>query len=252
MSASSLTVYREACRLQLGLRTGLLADARLGSREAFTEIVSPLVPSLHRRARRVTGNATDAQDVSQETLLKAWSRLEQFTGTQDESGDEFRAWLSRIAANTSIDLLRQRKDGKLLSLDEPKGASEDTLATGLKSEQQNPEERFARREMCGLLADAIRKLPRDLRQACLLRDVLHYSTQEVADRLGISLVAVRLRLFRAHRQLRENLQYVLRPARKQRQETAGTRATHHQQYGVERTRERLSALKPGVKYACGD
>ena len=63
-----------------------------------------------------------------------------------------------------------------------------------------------------LLAKAIVQLPPDLRQACLLRDVLHYSTQEVASRLGISVVAVRLRLFRAHRRLREKLQGELRPA----------------------------------------
>jgi Sigma-70, region 4 len=55
------------------------------------------------------------------------------------------------------------------------------------------------------------QLPPDLRQACLLRDVLHYSTQEVASRLGISVVAVRLRLFRAHRRLREKLQDSLQP-----------------------------------------
>ena len=60
--------------------------------------------------------------------------------------------------------------------------------------------------MARLLANTILTLPRDLRQACLLRDVLHYSTEEVASRLRISTVAVRLRLFRAHRRLREKLQ----------------------------------------------
>src|SRR6266404_3575160 len=82
---------------------------------------------------------------------------------------------------------------------------------GRESEQLDPEERCARRELGQLLAKAIVQLPPDLRQACLLRDVLHYSTQEVAGRLGISVVAVRLRLFRAHRRLREKLQDGLRP-----------------------------------------
>ena len=68
-------------------------------------MVSPYLPTLYRRARGLTGNTADAQDVSQEAVLKAWSRLEQFTGKQDESIDDFRAWISRIAANTSIDLL---------------------------------------------------------------------------------------------------------------------------------------------------
>jgi RNA polymerase sigma-70 factor (ECF subfamily) len=190
----------------------LLAQARQRNPEAFAEMVSPYMPTLYRRARGLTGNTADAQDVSQEAVLKAWSRLDQFTGKQDESIDDFRAWISRIAANTSIDLLRQRRDGKIASLDQRHGESEETLGSGMASPQQDPEERCARREMGRLLAKAIVQLPPDLRQACLLRDVLHYSTQEVSSRLGISVVAVRLRLFRAHRRLREKLQDSLRPA----------------------------------------
>jgi RNA polymerase sigma-70 factor (ECF subfamily) len=187
-------------------RPSLLARARNGNPEAFAEMVSPYMPALYRRARGLTGNTADAQDVSQEAMLKAWSRLEQFAGKQDESIDDFRAWISRIAANTSIDLLRQRRDGKIASLDQRNGQSEETLGSGIPSEQLDPEQRCARREMGRMLAKAIMQLPADLRQTCLLRDVLHYSTQEVAARLGISVVAVRLRLFRAHRRLREKLQ----------------------------------------------
>ena len=208
-------------------------------------MVSPYLPTLYRRARGLTGNAADAQDVSQEAVLKAWSRLEQFTGKQDESIDDFRAWISRIASNTSIDLLRQRRDGKIASLDQCKGDSEETLGSGIASEQQDPEERCARREMGRMLAKAIAQLPPDLRQACLLRDVLHYSTQEVAGRLGISVVAVRLRLFRAHRRLREKLQDSLRPA--QASETALARP------GLESPRQRtrrFASLAP--EYVSGD
>ena len=174
-------------------------------------MVSPCLPTLYRRARRVTRNRADAQDVSQEAVLKAWSRLEQFTGKQDESIDDFRAWISRIAANSSIDLLRQRRDGKITSLDQHKNESEETLGNGIASVQHDPEERCAKRELGRRIAQAIAQLPPDLRQACLLRDVLQYSTQEVSDRLGISAVAVRLRLFRAHRRLREKLRDSLRP-----------------------------------------
>lgn len=187
-------------------RPSLLARARNGNPEAFAEMVSPYLPTLYRRARGVTGNTADAEDVSQEAMLKAWSRLEQFAGKQEESIDDFRAWISRIAANTSIDLLRQRRDGRITSLDQTKGQTDETVGSGIACEQLNPEERCSRRELGRLLGRAIVQLPPDLRQACLLRDVLHYSTQEVASRLGISVVAVRLRLFRAHRRLREQLQ----------------------------------------------
>jgi RNA polymerase sigma-70 factor (ECF subfamily) len=208
MTAAPFTFYAEPLRR---CRSGLLDEARNGNPEAFAEMVSPYLPTLYRRARGLTGNTADAQDVSQEAVLKAWSRLEQFAGKQDESIDDFRAWISRIAANTSIDLLRQRRDGKIASLDQRQGESEETLGSGIASQQQDPEECCARRELGRLLAKAIAQLPPDLRQACLLRDVLHYSTQEVAGRLGISVVAVRLRLFRAHRRLREKLQDSLRP-----------------------------------------
>jgi RNA polymerase sigma-70 factor (ECF subfamily) len=212
MSAAPVTFCLE---VQPKGRLSLLARARNGNPEAFAEMVSPYIPTLYRRARGLTGNTADAEDVSQEAVLKAWSRLEQFAGKQDESIDDFRAWISRIAANTSIDLLRQRRDGKIASLDQPKGQTDETLGSGIAAEQLDPEESCARREMGRMLAKAIAQLPPDLRQACLLRDVLHYSTQEVAGRLGISVVAVRLRLFRAHRRLREKLQESLRPAARQ-------------------------------------
>jgi predicted RNA polymerase sigma factor len=97
-----------------------------------------------------------------------------------------------------------------------------------------------------LLAKAIVQLPPDLRQACLLRDVLHYSTQEVASRLGISVVAVRLRLFRAHRRLREKLQDSLRPAA--RHESARVRP--RPEYRRAPTRRFANLATP--EYAIGD
>ena len=177
-------------------------------------MVSPYVPTMTRRARRLTGNVADAEDVSQEALLKAWSRLEQFSGSQDDNADDFSAWLARIAGNTSIDILRQRRDGRLLSLEEPRGSAEETLGSGIATRDHNPEERCARRQMGRMLANVILQLPPDLRQACLLRDVMQYSSQEVADRLQISVVAVRLRLFRARRRLREKLEEALHPKRR--------------------------------------
>jgi len=243
MSAASVTLCLNA-RSQC--RSSLLARARNGNPEAFGEMVSPYIPTLYRRARGLTGNAADAEDVSQEAVLKAWSRLDQFAGKQDESINDFRAWISRIAANTSIDLLRQRRDGQITSLDQYKGQSEETIGSSIESEQLDPEERCARREMGRLLAKAIAQLPPDLRQACLLRDVLHYSTQEVASHLGISVVAVRLRLFRAHRRLREKLQDALRPS------------TRHERMGVSalpefdrRPARRFAALAT-PRYASGD
>lgn len=247
MTAAPLALYFQTGRLPSNGRQNLLEQARRGNREAFAEMVTPSLPGVYRRARGLTGNAADAEDVSQETLLKAWSRLEQFTASQ--SGDEFRAWMLRIAANSSIDLLRQRRDGKVLSLEEPRGSTEETIGGGIASERHDPEERCARREIGRLLANAILQLPRDLRQACLLRDVLHYSTEEAATRLGISIVAVRLRLFRAHRRLREQLEDCLRPDF---EGAARNEPRGPNRRSTEQIPRRFSSMGAVASYASGD
>ena len=231
-------------------RTGLLAQARGGDRDAFGELVLPFAPGLYRRALRITGNAADAEDVRQEAMLKAMSRLEQFTGSQAEDRDDLHAWVGRIAANASIDLIRQRRDAKHSSLEEPTGAGEETLGERIAARDQNPEELFARRELRRLFAEAIKQLPCDLRQVCLLRDVLQYSTQEVAERLGVSTVAVRLRLFRAHRRLREKLEHALHPAKPR--SSRRPAAAYAAKRNPAREHEGFLRLAPVADFACGD
>ena len=118
-----------------------------------------------------------------------------------------------------------------------------------KAPEKNPEERFARREMRQHLADAIKQLAPELRQVCLLRDVLQYSTQETAERVGISAMAVRLRLFRAHRRLRERLSVALQP-KKERQAHASVAQIRAPEAG--RKREPRIPLGAFAECACGD
>jgi len=231
-------------------RAGLLANARQGDRTAFEELVLPYAPGLYRRALRITGNPADAEDVRQEVLLKAMSRLEQFSGRQEDSRDGLQAWVGRIAANASIDLIRQRRENKLSSLEEQAGMGEETIGMNLPAREENPEKRFARREMRLLFAEAIKQLPPDLRQVCLLRDVLQYTTQEVAERLGVSTLAVRLRLFRAHRRLREKIERPRRTA------TTGIVPPKASCSAIRRTRgnpsESFLAVRVVTDFACGD
>jgi RNA polymerase sigma-70 factor (ECF subfamily) len=238
MCSTSLSFNRTA-------RTGLLLEARRGDRESLAKLILPYGPGLYFGALRLTGNPADAEDVRQEAFLKAVSRLEQFTGSQDETRDDLRAWVSRIAANASIDVIRKRRDGRLFSLEETSGPGEETLGSNVATPEDNPEKRFARRETRKLMSDAIAQLAPELRQVCLLRDVLQYSTQEVSEKLHISAMAVRLRLFRAHRKLREKLSEALRP--QQRQQSAPiTRRVE------ERNRETRIPLGAFAECACGD
>src|SRR2546428_10393881 len=102
-------------------------------------------------------------------------------------------------------MLRRRRADKLLSLDAPAGEQRDTLAARLVSRADSPERLHERRHTRRGRADAIEQLGPDLRSVILLRYVLQYSTAETAGRLAISATAVRVRLFRARRQLRERL-----------------------------------------------
>jgi RNA polymerase sigma-70 factor (ECF subfamily) len=231
-------------------RSALLLQARKGDRESLAKLILPYAPTLYLGALRLTRNPADAEDVRQDSFLKAMTRLEQFAGTPGENRDDLHAWVSRIAANASIDVIRKRRDGRLFSLEEPNGAADDTLGSNVTAREDNPEERFARREMRKLMAEAITQLAPDLRQACLLRDVLQYSTQEVAERLGISAMAVRLRLFRAHRRLREKLSVALQPA-KPRQARAAA-AAQFARHGEERQRGHGVPLAAFAECACGD
>jgi RNA polymerase sigma-70 factor, ECF subfamily len=231
-------------------RSGLLQQARQGDRESLTKLILPYVPGMYLGALRLTRNPADAEDVRQEAFLKVMRRLEQFAGSQDGTRDDLHAWVSRIAANASIDTIRRRRDGKLFSLEEPNGAGEETLGSNVAAPGDNPEERFARREMRRLMADAIVQLAPEMRQVCLLRDVLQYSTQEVAGRLGISAMAVRLRLFRAHRRLRERLSHALQPPRlPQNRPEAAARIPGRSE---DRKREPALPLGAFAEYACGD
>ncbi|HKV23746.1 MAG TPA: sigma-70 family RNA polymerase sigma factor [Candidatus Acidoferrum sp.] len=243
--------FEPACAASLCARKrSKLAEARLGNGEAFAEMMQPYSLGLYRRALRLTGNPADAEDARQEAMLKAFSRLNQFAGQQDDAKDDLHAWVSRITTNASIDLIRQRREGKYVSLEEPGASPEETFGTRLAACIDNPEERYARREMRGLLAASIARLAPELRQICLLRDVLQYSTTEVAARLGISAVAVRLRLFRAHRRLRDILRDRL--TQKRRRPSFVSQERHAAKTRTAQSSGRLLAARPQAGYACGD
>lgn len=231
-------------------RSGLLLEARKGDRESLAKLILPYAPGLYLGALRLTRNAADAEDVRQEACLRAMTRLNQFAGMPAESRDDLHAWVSRIAANAAIDVIRKRRTGRLLSLEEPKGASAETLGSNIAARDDNPEERCARREMRKLMAEAISQLAPELRQACLLRDVLQYSTQEVAERLGVSAMAVRLRLFRAHRRLREGLSAARPPAKPRRARVAPPMPTTRRR--EEHQCQRRIPLAALAECACGD
>jgi RNA polymerase sigma-70 factor (ECF subfamily) len=180
--------------------SALVARAREGDAEAYNELVSHYERKIFRLAKHITQNDEDAEDVLQETFLKAYEHLPDFQGQS-----KFYTWLVRIAVNESLMKLRKRKSDRTVPLDEPVDTGEDTVVREIAVWEENPEERYSREELGGILDEAIQSLKPAFRTVFVLRDIEELSTEETAEALGISVPAVKSRLLRARLQLREKL-----------------------------------------------
>lgn len=191
MTASSPTGFDE---------TTLVAQARQGDNRAFAELVKHYEAKIFRLAQHITQNREDAEDVLQETFLKAYEHLDQFQGNS-----KFYTWIVRIGVNQALMKLRRRRTDKSVSLDETIDTGEDTVVREVAAWDEDPEQRFSREELGEILESAIQSLAPTYRSVFLLRDVDDLSTEETADALGLSVPAVKSRLLRARLQLREKL-----------------------------------------------
>jgi RNA polymerase sigma-70 factor (ECF subfamily) len=178
----------------------LVAQAKDGDTRAFGELVRRYEGKIFRLANHITQNREDAEDVLQETFMKAYEHLEQFKGDS-----KFYTWIVRIAVNQALMKLRRRKTDKSVSLDEQIDTGEDTVVREIAAWGEDPEQRFSREELGEILDGAIDSLEPPYRSVFVLRDVEDLSTEETAEALGLSVPAVKSRLLRARLQLREKL-----------------------------------------------
>jgi RNA polymerase sigma-70 factor (ECF subfamily) len=178
----------------------LVAQSRQGDTVAFGELVRRYEAKIFRLAQHVTQNREDAEDVLQETFMKAYEHLDQFQGNS-----KFYTWIVRIAVNQALMKLRRRKTDKSVSLDETIDTGEDTIVREVAAWDEDPEQRFSREELGGILDTAVDSLEPPYRSVFVLRDIEELSTEETADALGLSIPAVKSRLLRARLQLREKL-----------------------------------------------
>jgi RNA polymerase sigma-70 factor (ECF subfamily) len=178
----------------------LVFQAREGNKAAFSELVRRYEGKIFRLAQHVTQNREDAEDVLQETFMKAYEHLDQFKGDS-----KFYTWIVRIAVNQALMKLRRRKTDKTVSIDETIDTGEDTVVREIAAWDENPEQQFSRDELGGILDTAVRSLEPLYRSVFVLRDIEELSTEETAEALGLSVPAVKSRLLRARLQLREKL-----------------------------------------------
>jgi RNA polymerase sigma-70 factor (ECF subfamily) len=179
---------------------GLVTLAQQGGVEAFTELVTRYEGNIYRLARHITQNPEDAEDVLQETFLKAYEHLGDFQGNS-----KFYTWLVRIAVNQSLMKLRKRKSDASVSLDDPYDTGEEHLTREIAVWDPNPEQTYSREEIRSILEKAVETLPPTFRAVFALRDIEELSTEETATLLNLSIPAVKSRLLRARLRLREKL-----------------------------------------------
>jgi RNA polymerase sigma-70 factor (ECF subfamily) len=178
----------------------LVARAQAGDQAAFTTLVDHYQRKIYRIGKNITQNNEDAEDVLQETFLKAYEHLGGFQGNS-----KFYTWIVRIAVNEALMKLRKRKGDRFVSLDEPIETGEEEVKREIAVWDDNPEQRYSREEMQRILDEAVDDLKPDFRTVFVLRDIEELSTEETAEALGISVPAVKSRLLRARLALREKL-----------------------------------------------
>ena len=180
--------------------TTLVAQSREGDTVAFGELVRRYEGKIFRLAQHVTQNREDAEDVLQETFMKAYEHLDQFQGNS-----KFYTWVVRIAVNQALMKLRKRKSDRTISLDEQIDTGEDMVIREVAAWDPDPEQRYSRDEINGILTEAIDGLLPIYRTVFTLRDVDGLSTEETAEALDLTVPAVKSRLLRARLQLRDKL-----------------------------------------------
>jgi RNA polymerase sigma-70 factor (ECF subfamily) len=180
--------------------SGLVARARQGDAAAFNELVNKYSRKIFRLAKHITQNEEDAEDILQETFLKAFEHLDGFQGQS-----KFYTWIVRIAVNESLMKLRKRKSDRTVPLDEPVDTGEDTVVREIAVWDENPEQQYSQEELARILDEAVQSLRPAFRTVFVLRDIEELSTEETAQALEISVPAVKSRLLRARLQLREKL-----------------------------------------------
>ena len=166
-----------------------------GDVNAFEKLVTEYEKAVYAIAQRMTGNAEDAADMTQETFIKAYNSLSSFRGDS-----KFSVWLYRIANNVCLDFLRSKNRRPTVSLSTEDDDGEETQLD-IADESQSPELLLE----SSLTRDAVRRgldsLPPDYKQILLLREIQGLSYEEIAAALGIESGTVKSRIFRARKRL---------------------------------------------------
>lgn len=174
----------------------LVAAARSGSAAAFAELRAIYVQRVYRKLLIITRNREDAEDALQDTFLRAYRALHAF-----EERASFYTWLTTIATNSALMILRRRRNRPEVSFDRPSETEEESPGFDFKDAGPSPEHICVHRQRYAHTLRSISKLQPRLRQVIEMQMRGNCSVREIAQVLQISEAAVKSRLRRARLRL---------------------------------------------------
>jgi RNA polymerase sigma-70 factor, ECF subfamily len=178
----------------------LVVAAQSGSHQAFEILVGRYQARILCIVKRFTRSREDAEDIVQQSFQNAFVHLQQF-----ERISSFSTWLTRIAINKALMLLRARRTSREIPIEQSSTRDETVPPLDFRDPNPSPEDRCLGRERKRVLARAINKLAPELRIVIELRELHEMSTRDTARALGLSVPAVKTRVFRGRRKLRAML-----------------------------------------------
>ncbi|HXA76689.1 MAG TPA: sigma-70 family RNA polymerase sigma factor [Candidatus Acidoferrales bacterium] len=179
----------------------LVRQAQTGDEAAFARLVEPHMRKTFHVALKITRNREDAEDASQQTLLKAFANIRQFQGAS-----QFSTWLIRIAMNEALMVMRKRRsEDSHLTYDFDSGERPSAIERICAADTAQPEVLYAKREHQEALREAIRSLRGTLRVVVWMLGIEEHKSKDAAKILNLSQSAVKIRFSRARQELRECL-----------------------------------------------
>jgi len=175
----------------------LIERAVAGDLTAFNQIVELYQSAVLTHCTAILRDPSLAEDVAQESMVKAWRSISGFRG------ESIRSWLMRIATNSCLDLIRQRARQATDSLDAQ--LTEPTPIWSTQSHDFSPEERSEQAELSDRLGAALARLPEEQRVALLMSDALGYEYHEIAEITDSAIGTIKSRISRGRARLRAEL-----------------------------------------------
>jgi len=191
-----------------GERT-LVVAAKNGDEQAFETLFKRYQQRILAIVRRYVRIREDAEDIAQQSFQKAYIHLCQFQGASS-----FSTWLTRIAINEAFMFLRRIGPTREVPIDSMGDTEGSSASLEIPDSSADPETRCSQREEARILSKAVRNLRPALRTAIALSELREFSKSETARRLRLSVPAVKARIFRGKRQLRQELVCSLQPSAK--------------------------------------